>query len=110
MTSENFKLALAGTESTAYPDATASTHDSLTRTRDIIDADYITNLALVGRISGSNENIICICKNALADGNLELGAEDKEESVLELEFTGHFDPEKLDEEPWEIRYPKIVAS
>jgi hypothetical protein len=105
MTAENFRLALAGTTAAPYPDATAKTHDSLTRSRDIIDADYIKNIALVGKISGSDENIICICKNALADGNLELGTEDKEESTLEIQFTGHFDPEFLDVEPWEIRFP-----
>lgn len=110
MTSENFQLALAGAEAAPYPDATAATHDSITRTRDILASDYIENIALVGKISGTDENIICICKNALADGNLEIGTADKEEGTLEIQFTGHFDPENLDVEPWEIRFPKTAPA
>lgn len=105
MTADNFELALAGAVATAYPDATATTHQSIRRTRNIQYGDYLKNIALVGKISGSTENIVCIAYNPLADGNLELGTEDREEATLEVQFTGHFDPDDLDTEPWEIRFP-----
>lgn len=105
MTAENFKKALAGADSTAYPDGTATTHDSIRRNREIKETDYIKNVALVGNISGTDTPIICIIENGLADGNLELSTEDKEEAGLEIQFTGHFDPADMDAEPWEIRFP-----
>jgi hypothetical protein len=108
MTADNFKKALAGADSAAYPDDLAKTHDSIRRTREITDADYIENIALVGNISGTNTPIILIIENALADGNLELSTEDKEEAGLEIQFTGHYDPADLDTEPWEIRFPTMA--
>lgn len=106
VTRENILLALAGADSTPVPDETAATHDSITRTRNIIGADYIKNIALVGTISGSDEPIIIIVKNALNTENFEMGTEDREEGVLELALTGHFDPANMTEEPWEIRFPR----
>lgn len=108
MTADNFKKALAGADSTQYPDATAATHDSIRRSREITDADYIENIALVGTISGTDTPIICIIENALADGNLELSTEDREEAGLEIQFTAHYDPADLDTEPWEIRFPVMA--
>ena len=64
-------------------------------------------MALVGEISGSQEPVICIIKNALVDGNFNIDTADKEEAGLEVTFTGHFDPDEMDEEPWEIRFPVI---
>jgi hypothetical protein len=46
--------------------------------------------------------------NALADEGLELAFEDKEEGILEVTFTAHYDPADLSTEPWGIRFPKIV--
>lgn len=107
MTAENFRNAIAGADMEPYPDESAATHDSIRRTREIGDSDYIKNVALVGNISGTTTPIICIIENALADGNLELTTEDREEAGLEVQFTGHFDPEDMATEPWEIRYPKM---
>lgn len=106
MTKENLMIALAGADATPSPDSTAATHDVIKRTRNIIGADYIKNIALVGTISGSDEPIIIIVKNALNTENFEMGTEDREEGVLELALTGHFDPANMTEEPWEIRFPR----
>lgn len=103
---ENLLMAIPGATSTAYPDATAATHDSITRTRNIVGTDYIENVALVGTVSGSDEPIIIIVSNALNDENFEIGTEDRDETVLEVQFTGHFDPADMATEPWEIRYPR----
>jgi hypothetical protein len=112
LSSANIMLALAGSTATDFTDPTSTpatnTHDEITRARDISDLDYILNIAIVGRVSGTDENIICVIYNALADEGLEMAFEDKEEGVLEVTFTAHFDPADLDTEPWAIRFPKIV--
>lgn len=116
ITTENLLLALPGAEAADYPGSgeigsgEEATYDSITRNRNIQLTDYVENVALVGEVSGSGEPCICIIKNALAGGNLELALKDKAEAVLKIEFQGHFDPANLDEEPWEIRYPKRAGS
>lgn len=106
---ENLLMAIPGAESTPYPNATAITHDSIRRSRNIINADYIENVALVGTVSGSDEPIIILIYNGLNDENFELGSEDRGESVLEVQFTGHFDPANMEMEPFEIRYPRSTG-
>ena len=49
-------------------------------------------------------------KNALCDGNFEIGMSDNEESVLKVQFTAHFDPADMDDEPWRIWYPLDVMT
>jgi len=98
---------LPGSASADYPSTEAKTHDSITRIRDIIDGDYLTNVAIVGNVSGADEDLICIIKEALSDENMSLGTGDKDEGVIAVTFTGHFDPDDLPTEPWEIRYPVI---
>lgn len=111
MTTENFKLAIAGADFTDTDEdggEGGATHTTITRSREIRYDDYVDNIALVGKISGTDENIICIVENALVDGNIELGNENREEATLELQFTGHFSPEDVEREPWAIRYPRDV--
>lgn len=103
---ENLLMAIPGATSTPTPDETAATHDTITRNRNIIGTDYIENVALVGTVSGSDEPIIIIVENALQDENFEIGTEDRDESVLEVQFTGHFDPANMAQEPWRILYPR----
>lgn len=98
---------LPGSAKTDYPSAEAKTHDAIKRIRDIIDGDYLTNVAIIGKISGADEDFIGIIKEALSDENMELTTADKEEGVIAVTFTGHFSPAKLSEEPWEIRFPII---
>lgn len=102
LTAENLQAALAGSNMETYGDA----HVSIKRNRQILESDYIKNVALVGTISGKDEPIICIIKNALATSNLALETTDKDEAGLEVVFTAHFDPANLNDEPWEIIYPK----
>lgn len=114
---DNLKLALAGATSAAASapaavgvnpplgTAAANAHTKFTRSGKLLDTDYITNLALVGTVSGKNENIIIILKNVLALGSIEFGFEDKGEVIVPVEFTAHFDPASPLVEPWEIYYP-----
>jgi len=109
LTAENLQKILAGSTKEDYPSGEGKTHDKITRNTDISDSDYLVNVALVGQVSGSDNNFIGIIKNALATENMELSTEAREEGVLEVTFEGHFDPADLDTEPWEIRFPVIPS-
>ena len=104
MTKENILLALPGATSTS--DAADTLHDVISRSNNIQDTDYLTNITYIGTISGKNDPVIITVFNALQDGAFEIGSEDKEEASTELTFSGHFDPANMDQEPFEIRYPK----
>lgn len=107
MSEDIFRLALPGSSAMATtPDAG---QDGVTRSLQIADADFCTNIAIVGEVSGSDAAIVCMIKNGLGDGNLEISFADKDESVVAVSFTGHFTPDDLDTEPWEIRYPSDVG-
>jgi hypothetical protein len=110
MSTENIKLALAGSTSSDVlaADGVTKTHDSITSSGDISDADYITNIALVAKVSGSSESVIVIVENALSDGEFNLSFEDKEESTTEVQFSAHYDPADLANVPYEIRYPVVA--
>lgn len=106
LTAENLRVALAGSSVTAHPEPPATkTHDRITRNRDIGASDYLTNVALVGRVAGRGQPFVGILHHALADGNFEMETEDREESVLSIQFTAHFNPANMEQEPWEIRFP-----
>ena len=112
LTSANIMLSIAGSDATTFTDPTSTpatnTHDEIRRTRNISNLDFIENVAIVGKVSGSEENIICIVYNALADEGFELSFEDREEGSLEITFTAHYDPADVNTEPWSIRFPKTV--
>ena len=89
------------------------THDVITG-KEIDPSDYVKNVALVATVSGEEEPVIIIIKNALAVGDWSLQLQDKDEATPSITFTAHFDPEDLNEEtgtwdePWEIRWPKAL--
>jgi hypothetical protein len=45
-------------------------------------------------------------KNALADAGFSISTAPRDEAVPTLVWTGHYDPDDPEEEPWEIRYPR----
>ena len=105
MSAQALQDALVGSNVADYPDSVGKTHDQITRSLQIDDTDYLTNVALVGEVHGKGEPVICMIKNGLADGNLEISTAENDEAGVSVQFTGHFDPADLDTEPWEIRYP-----
>ncbi|MDK2800566.1 MAG: hypothetical protein PWQ70_2185 [Clostridiales bacterium] len=105
---ENLLIALPGAIASDYPDTATKTHDSIVSNGDISDSDYLTNVALVATVSGSSDPVVLIIKNALNDGNLELNLTDKEEGIITLQLSAHYDPANLDIVPYEIRYPVVA--
>lgn len=108
VTTANIKLAIAGSTSADFTDegATAPTHTAITRNRGIVMTDYIANVAVVGTLANSTENFIGMIYNALQDGEISMESADDGEAGIGVTFTGHFDPNSMDQEPWELRIPK----
>lgn len=111
LTTENIMLAIAATTSTpTNEDGTVgTTHDSIRRTREIGPTDYLENVAIVGNKGGTNENFVGLLYNVLADGGFSVEQNDRDEAVVEVQFTAHFDPADMTIEPWEIRNPIVPA-
>jgi len=107
-TPEVWVLMFPGSTQEDYPEVTP-THTQIKRALAISDDDYPVNIALVGQVSGSEDAIVCIINNPLVDSNIEVGMADNDEGVVAVTFTAHFDPDTLDTEPWEIRWPEVTT-
>ena len=100
-TTENILLELAGATK-----ETEGEYDIITRKGYVIpDTAHFANVAIVARVSGNENAIVCLIKNGLADGGFEFATEDGGEAGPEVQFTGHFTADDLDDEPWEIWNP-----
>lgn len=84
MSIANCKLALAGATAT-------STAITSTTTGVISDTEYLTNVTFIGTdVEGKNKVITLY--NAMADNGMKIVTKDKDEPVLELQFSAHRDP------------------
>jgi hypothetical protein len=82
---ENLKLALAGANLTNG--VVSSNTDGM-----IQESEYISNVTFVGVTMGDDDVVISIY-NALGDNGLSVDFTDKDESVLEIQFSAHRDPQ-----------------
>lgn len=100
-----FKRALVGSDSAAFN----VNWDEVTRSLIIEDADFLSDITIVGQVSGETDAMGIGVKNAIADGNFELNFADKDEGVIAMAFTSHFLPADLgsgdDTEPWSLYWP-----
>jgi hypothetical protein len=109
MSKENFKMMLTAADITDYEDPPGTKVADKIKPRDnIVDADYFTNVALVTQISGTGEPCVIILYNVLADDEIEIELEDKEEGKPEIALSAHYDPADLTDVPYEIRYPVVA--
>jgi len=99
---------LVGSDSAVFE----TTWDAITRGDfKIADTDFLSDVTIVGDVSGDTALGECAIKlsDVIADGNFELSFTDKEEGVIAVTFTAHFDPSDLgsgdDTEPWVIYWP-----
>ena len=104
----NLKRMLVGSDSAVFE----TTWDAITRGDfKIADTDFLSDVTIVGDVSGDTALGECAIKlsDVIADGNFELSFTDKEEGVIAVTFTAHFDPSDLgsgdDTEPWTIYWP-----
>ncbi|MBH8601187.1 hypothetical protein [Thermoactinomyces sp. CICC 23799] len=111
MSVENFKMALTAADVSDVMDEGGSTKiaDKIQPRGQILDSDYLKNVALVTTVSGTDQPCVIILYNVLADDEIELELEDKEEGKPEIVLSAHYDPANLSQVPYEIRYPVVGA-
>lgn len=74
----------------------------------IVEGDYWDNIAFVGKTL-EGRDVIAILDNALCTSGMELGGENKKETVGKYTFACHADltdDAELDTLPWRIYYPR----
>ena len=102
---ENLKLALAAADVSAA-EAPAN-YSKITGRSEIKAEDYLDNLTWVGRLSGSDDPVIIVVKNALGTNGLTISFADKSEGLIPVTVTGHYALDDLETPPFEIYYPTV---
>ena len=106
ITAESIKLALAAAQSSVT--VSPSGYTKITSKNEIALDDYMENLTWVGRLSGSNDPVIIVVKNALATNGLTISFADKSEGLIPVTVTGHYDLDDLKTPPFDIYYPSVT--
>lgn len=110
ITAENLKKGLNGSIADAAAGTAPAGYKVIKTKRKVEDADYLTNICIVGTLSGTDNPIIAILDNAFCTGGIELATEDNGEAVVELTYEAHATAAQLaaDEFPWRILFPAIA--
>lgn len=88
-------------------DTTTNLSYDIIKGQNLIDlTDYISNITFVGTKSGTTDPVIIQVYNALNTTGLSLTTQDKGETVIAMDFEGHYDDTDLDSPPFAIYYPK----
>lgn len=106
LTAQNISLAIAGSKI----DTTDTKYDVITTKGKIELSDYLDNIGFVGRLSGSNLPVVIVIDNAISLEGLTIKTQDKNEAVVPVKFTGHYDEDNVTEgaAPFKIYWPKGV--
>lgn len=88
LSQENIKLALAGATMNATTKAITNGDGT------IAESEYLKNITIICKTMGDKYKVITLY-NALSDNGLSLSTVDKEESVVALNFSAHYDPVNL---------------
>lgn len=78
---------------------------------EILSTDYVTNIGYVGKISGEDNPVIILLKNAINTAGLSFETKDKDEAGLSCKFEARADADKPEDFNgiWEIIYPETVT-
>ena len=105
LTTDIIKTALMGVVDTT----TNPGYDTITGKTEILLTDYVTNIAIVGRLSGSLTPVVIMLKNALSSDGIKFSSKDSADNILPITFTASIDPNFPLLSPYEIRYPQVSA-
>ena len=105
LTTDILKMALMGVVDTVID----ADYDIITGKTEIALTDYIDNIAIVGKLSGSLKPVVIILKNVLSSDGIKFSNKDSADNILPITFTASIDPNTPTISPYEIRYPKIGA-
>ncbi|MFK4936059.1 Ig-like domain-containing protein [Lactococcus garvieae] len=104
LTASNMALGLNGTakESEEYDGYT-----EIESKRYLSEGDYIENMAVIGKLTGSDKPIIILLDNVLTTSAFALETKDGDEAAIDYEGTANASFEQLqnDQFPWKILYP-----
>lgn len=104
LTASNLALGLNGEtkESTEYQGYT-----EIKSKRYLEEGDYIKNMAVVGKLTGSDKPIIILLDNVLTTSAFALETKDGDEAAIDYEGTANASFEQLQNNdfPWKILYP-----
>jgi hypothetical protein len=103
LTTDILKMALMGVVNTSVN----AGYDTITGKTEIALTDYIDNIAIVGRLSGSLQPVIIILKNVLSSDGIKFSNKDAVDNILPITFTASIDPSTPMISPYEIRYPQV---
>lgn len=104
ITRENLLLALRGTSQADY--GSPVTHSKITSAGAVSAGDYVSSIAIVGEISGSQQPICYVIKNVLSTDPVEIPLGDGKGTVaLKVKFTGYYAQESPFVPPWDIYAP-----
>lgn len=104
LTAANIALAIAGSTT----DTTDVNYDIITTKGKVELSDYLDNIAFVGRLSGSSKPVVIVIDNAISFEGLTIKTQDKNEAVVPVRFTGHYDENSVESgaAPFKIYWPK----
>ncbi len=110
ITAENIRMGLNAAMRDALAAEAPTGYKVIETKREVEATDYLTNLAIVGRMAGTNNPIIVILDNPLCTGGVEIGTEDTGEAIVELTHEAHATAAQLaaDTFPWRILFPAIA--
>lgn len=110
VTAETLALSINGTNVlVADANEAPAGYSVVTGKRYVEDNDYIDNVAIVGKISGTDKPIIFILDNCLSTAGAKIKTVDDKEAEIPLELTAHADYDQLvnDVFPYRIYYPTM---
>lgn len=106
VTAETIALAL-GASKTTNP-VTPANYTKIEGKNTIDTTDYEDNITFIGTVSGFDTPVIVQVFNALSTDGLSVATKDKDDAVIPMRWTGHYDEDSLDNPPFAIWVPKTV--
>jgi len=104
-TLDNLKRLIVGSSSAVEQ----VNYNAITRALALGDSDFLSNVAIIGEVSGDTDALGIVLNDVIVDSNFELTFADKEEGVIAATFTAHYNTTDLaagtDTEPWSIIWP-----
>jgi hypothetical protein len=107
MTAEKIRMAINGTKEDADPTEAPEGYKVIKSKRYLEPGDYIPNLGIVGKMSGSNDPVIIMLDNGLVTSSFNMSTEDNAAAVVELTIraTASYEQSASNEFPWRILHP-----
>lgn len=104
LTASNMALGLNGT---AKESEDFDGYTEIESKRYLSEGDYIENMAVIGKLTGSDKPIIILLDNVLTTSAFALETKDGDEAAIDYEGTANASFEQLqnDKFPWKILYP-----